>query len=150
MKSNAIIASHLLKGAITGGVVNAVINGIINWFQVKGHDSIYVSVDSITNTEHTILGGGVMLATSLAAILTVIAYATFKVSNKPSFFPKGLIITLKNTFFAFGLMVTISIVFQKAFGTITVGPFTSVIITAVIAGFVAALVDYQTKKELLN
>ena len=150
MKSHSVTPSDLLKGAISGGVVNAFVNGIINWFQVKGHDSIYISVDSITNTEHTILGGGVMLTTSLAAILTVIAYLTFKVSNKPPFFPKGLMITLKNTFFAFGLMVTISILFQKAFGTISVGPIASVIITAVIAGFAATLVVYQTKKELLN
>jgi len=91
-----------------------------------------------------------MLATSLAAILTVIAYTTIKVSNKPPFFPKGLMITLKNAFFAFGLMITISIIFQKVVGTIHVGPFASVIITAVIAGFAAALIDYQTKKELLN
>lgn len=150
MKTVSVSSSHLLKGAITGGVINAVINGLINWFQVKGKESIYISVDSITNTEHTILGGGVILATSLAAILTVIAYTTFKVDNKPSFFPKGLMITIRNTFSIFGLIITLSILFQNAFGTMTTGPMGSVIITGIIAGFAAGIVDYQTKKELLN
>ncbi len=141
---------HLLKGALMGGVINAIINGVINWFQVKDKTELYLTVDAITNTEHTVLGGAVILAASLAAILTIISYFTVKSPNKPPFYPRALLITLKNTFFAFGVMVTISILIQRIAGSIVVTPFTGVVIVGLVAGVVAGLVDYMTKKELLS
>jgi O-antigen/teichoic acid export membrane protein len=118
-------------------------------FQVKGKTELYLSVDAITNTEHTVLGGAVVLAASLAAILTLISYFTVKSPNKPPFYPKALLLTLKNTFFAFGVMVTISILIQRFAGSIVVTPFTGVVIVGLVAGVVAGVVDYMTKKELL-
>jgi len=141
---------HLLKGALMGGIINAIINGVINWFQVKGKTELYLTVDAITNTEHTVLGGAVILAASLAAILTIISYFTVKSPDKPPFYPRALLITLKNTFFAFGVMVTISILIQRTAGSIVVTPFTGVVIVGLVAGVVAGLVDYMTKKELLS
>jgi O-antigen/teichoic acid export membrane protein len=141
---------HLMKGALMGGVINAIINGVINWFQVKGKTELYLTVDAITNTEHTVLGGAVILAASLAAILTIISYFTVKSPDKPPFFPKALLLTLKNTFFAFGVMVTISILIQRIAGSIAVTPFTGVVIVGLVAGVVAGVVDYMTKKELLS
>jgi len=141
---------HLLKGALMGGIINAIINGVINWFQVKGKTELYLTVDAITNTEHTVLGGAVILAASLAAILTIISYFTVKSPDKPPFYPRALLITLKNTFFAFGVMVTISILIQRIAGSIVVTPFTGVVIVGLVAGVVAGLVDYMTKKELLS
>ena len=141
---------HLLKGALMGGIINAIINGVIHWFQVKGKTELYLTVDAITNTEHTVLGGAVILAASLAAILTIISYFTVKSPDKPPFYPKALLITLKNTFFAFGVMVTISILIQRIAGSIVVTPFTGVVIVGLVAGVVAGLVDYMTKKELLS
>jgi hypothetical protein len=141
---------HLMKGALMGGVINAIINGVINWFQVKGKTELYLTVDAITNTEHTVLGGAVILAASLAAILTIISYFTVKSPDKPTFFPKALLLTLKNTFFAFGVMVTISILIQRFAGSIAVTPLTGVVIVGLVAGVVAGVVDYMTKKELLS
>ena len=141
---------HLMKGALVGGVLNAIINGAINWFQVKGKTELYLTVDAITNTEHTVLGGAVILAASLAAILTIISYFTVKSPDKPPFYPRALLITLKNTFFAFGVMVTISILIQRIAGSIVVTPFTGVVIVGLVAGVVAGVVDYMTKKELLS
>jgi peptidoglycan/LPS O-acetylase OafA/YrhL len=141
---------HLLKGALMSGVLNAIINGAINWFQVKGKTELYLTVDAITNTEHTVLGGAVMLAASLAAILTLISYFTLKSNDKPPFFPKALLLTLRNTFFAFGVMVTISILIQRNAGSIAVAPMTGVVIVGLVAGIVAGVVDYMTKKELLS
>lgn len=132
-----------------GGVINAIINGAINWFQVKEKTELYLTVDAISNKEHTVLGGAVMLAASLAAILTIISYFTVKSPNKPPFYPKALLLTLKNTFFAFGVMVTISILIQRIAGSIVVSPFTGVVIVGLVAGVVAGVVDYMTKKELL-
>jgi hypothetical protein len=139
----------LIKGSLMGGIINAIINGAINWFQIKGKTELFLTVDSITNTEHTVLGGAVMLATSLAAILTMIGYFTVKSPNKPPFYPKALLLTLRNAFFAFGVMVTLSILFQRIAGSIAVTPFTSVVIVGIVAGGVAGIVDYMTKKELL-
>ncbi len=141
---------HLMKGALMGGLINAIINGAINWFQVKGKTELYLTVDAITNTDHTVLGGAVILAASLAAILTIISYFTVKSPDKPPFFPKALLLTLKNTFFAFGVMVTISILIQRIAGSIVVTPFTGVVIVGLVAGVVAGVVDYMTKKELLS
>ena len=94
------------------------------------------------------LGGGVMLATSLAAILTMITYFTVKSASKPPFFPRAVAQIFKNSFFAFGFMVTISVIIQKVYGSIAVSPLFSVIITGAIAAVVAGLVEYLTKKEL--
>lgn len=141
---------ELMKGALAGGVINAIINGAINWFQVKGETELYLTVDNISNTEHTVLGGAVILASSLAAILTMVSYYTLKSPQKPPIYPKALLMILRNTFFAFGLMVTLSIIIQRIAGSIEVSPIASVIIVALVAGIVAALVDYMTKKELLS
>jgi len=141
---------HLMKGALAGGVINAIINGAINWFQVKGKTEIFITVDAISNTVHTVLGGAVILATSLAAILTLISYFSVKSPQKPPFYPKMLLLTLRNTFFAFGVMVTLSIIIQRIAGSVAVSPITSVLIVALVAGVVAGMVDYMTKKELLS
>lgn len=63
-----------------------------------------------TTTNADLLKGAVMLATSLAAILTLIGYFTLKSEYKPLFYPKALLLTLRNAFFAFGVMVTVSII----------------------------------------
>lgn len=138
-----------MKGALLSGVINAIINGAINWFQVKGKTELYLTVDSITNTEYTVLGGAVMLAATLAAILTLISYFTVKSPVKPPFFPNALLLTARNAFFAFGVMVTFSILLQRFAGSIAVTPFTGVVIVGLVAGVVASVVDYMTKKELI-
>ena len=52
--------ADLVKAALMSGGINAVINGLINWFQVKGKSEIFLTVDSISTTEHTVLGGAVI------------------------------------------------------------------------------------------
>jgi hypothetical protein len=142
--------SNHLTPALASGIINALINGLINWFQVRGKDELYLTVDSITNHEHTVLGGAVLLAATLAAILTMISYATVKSPGKPPFFPKALLLTARNAFFAFGVLVTLSIIIQRFAGSIAVSPFAAALIVAIIAGLVAGIVDYMTKTELLK
>lgn len=146
----AIKKEYSIKSGLVGGLLNAIINGIINWFQVKGKTELYLTVDAISTKEHTVLGSAVILAASLAAILTLISYLTVKSPQKPPFFPKALLLTLRNTFFAFGVMVTLSIVIQRAAGSVAVSPITGVLIVAFVAGLVAGVVDYMTKKDLLG
>ena len=142
--------NNLFKAAFTGGIINALINGSINWFQVKGKTDLFLTVDSISAGSHTVLGGAVILATTLAMILTSIGYFTFKMPDKPPYFPKVFLRTLKNGFFTFGLMVSISILIQRIIGSVSVSPIGSAIIVAIIAGLVAGTIDYMTKKELLK
>ncbi|MBN2611014.1 MAG: hypothetical protein JXB00_05615 [Bacteroidales bacterium] len=143
-------SDKLTKAALMNGVMNAVINGIINYFQVKGKSDLFLTVDSISTGGHTVLGGAVILATSLAVILTAIGYFTFKVPNKPAFFPLVFWLIIKNAFFTFGVVVTLSILLQKFAGSISVTPVAAAIIVGIIAGLVAGIVDYMTKKELLK
>jgi len=142
--------NHILKASIFSGVLNALINGIINWFQVKGKPELFLTVDSISTGAHTVLGGAVILATSLAIILTSIGYFTIKAPNKPAYFPRVFLLTLKNAFFTFGIIVTFSILLQRFAGSISVTPITGALIVAIIAGLVAGIIDYLTKKELLK
>jgi hypothetical protein len=84
--------------------VNAVINGAIQFFLLRGHGPIALSVDAISTDEHTVLGGAVMLAVSLAMILTAVTHLTLKGPKRP-FFPDILWLTIKHGFFAFGVLV---------------------------------------------
>lgn len=135
--------------AITTGVLNALINGIINWLLVKDKTELFLTTDSITSKDSTVLGGAVILATSLAIILTSIGYFRFKSENKPPYFPKGFMLTLKNAFFTFGVITSMSILLQRFAGSIAVNPISSAMIVAAIAGLVAGIIEYLTIKELL-
>ncbi len=135
--------------AITTGVLNALINGIINWLLVKDKTELFLTTDSISSKDSTVLGGAVILATSLAIILTSIGYFRFKSENKPPYFPKGFMLTLKNAFFTFGVITSMSILLQRFAGSIAVNPISSAMIVAAIAGLVAGIIEYLTIKELL-
>ncbi|MGL5112958.1 MAG: hypothetical protein ACRC6O_10015, partial [Flavobacterium sp.] len=95
--------SEILKGAIASGVINGIINGMINWFQLDKSSTISLTTDSISSQEYTVFGEAVVLGTSLAFILTSIAFFTIKIENKPSYFPSVFSLALKNTIFVFGV-----------------------------------------------
>lgn len=141
--------SALQKGAIVGGAINTFINGLIYWFKVKDKTSVLLTDDVISSTEHTVFSSAVPLATSLAFILTSIAYFTTKKAGKEPYFPKVFLLALKNAIFAFGTVTIGALLLQKYAGSITVSSLSATIITGIIAGIVAGLVDYLTKKDLL-
>lgn len=143
MKRNDII-----KGAVASGVLNAIINGVINWFMVRGAAEIALAQDLISSNDKTVFAGIVPLATSLAFILTTVSYFTIKTANKPRYFPKVFLWALRNTFFAFGLVVAIAIMVQRFAADVTVTPLVSAILAGVTAGVVGALVDYMTKTQI--
>lgn len=142
--------STILKGAIASGIINAIINGIINWYQLANTTTIKLTADSISSKDHTVFGGAVILGTSLAFILTSIAYFTIKGNNKPKYFPKVFLLALKQSIFVFGAIIVFALLFQKAFGSIEVTNMHAAIITGIIAGIAAGSVEYSTKKRLLN
>jgi len=136
--------AQILKGAVISGVINAVINGAIQYFILKGHEGpIPVSVDAISTDAHTVLGSSVPLAVSLAMILTAVAHWTFKAPKKP-FIPTTLWLVIKHGLFAFGAIVAAAVIWQRMVGTIEVGLGTAVIFLGIVAGVVAAVVNYMT------
>jgi hypothetical protein len=134
---------EIMKGAVLSGVINAVINGAIQWFLLTGEGPLPLTVDGITNDEHTVFGAAVPLAVSLAMILTAVAYTTVK-SSKPPFFPTFLWMTVKHGFFALGVVITFAVLWQRLFGSILVSVPTGVVILGVVAGIVSAIVNYMT------
>ncbi|MBQ0767652.1 MAG: hypothetical protein KBT58_00055 [Bizionia sp.] len=137
---------ELLKGAVITGVINAIINGGIQYFFLKDHNSIPISVDSITNNDVTVLGTAVMLAITLAMILTLVAYFGIKEKKIP-FFPTTLWLTIKHGFFTFGVLTSLAVLWQKYLGTVEVSLISALVIIGIIAGVVSGIVNYLTLKE---
>jgi|SRR5699024_769893 len=133
--------NKLLKGAITTGIINAIINGAIQYFLLKGTTPIPISVDSITNNVHTVLGTAVPLAVSLAMILTVVSYFSTKEEKVP-FFPSGFWVVLKHGFFTFGVVTALSVVWQRIFGTIDISLLWAVVMIGFIAGIISGIIEY--------
>lgn len=138
--------SKLVKGAVLTGIINAVINGGIQYFFLKGHESIPISVDSITNTTETVLGTAVVLAITLSMILTLVAYFGIKEKKAP-FWPTTFWLTVKHGFFTFGVLTSLAVLWQKYMGTVEVSLVSALIIIGVIAGIVSGIVNYLTLKE---
>lgn len=134
---------QLLQGAVKTGLINAVINAGIQYFLLKDKAPIAISVDSITNHEDTVLGAAVMLAVSLAMILTAIAYVMVK-KPRPAFFPYGFWLVLKHGFFTFGVVTALAVMWQRLFGSIDVSLGVALVMIGVIAGLVAGAVEYLT------
>jgi hypothetical protein len=137
--------SKLVQGAAIGGIINGIINGGIQWFTFREYASIPVSVDAITNDEVTVLGSAVHLSLTLAMILTMVAFFSIKKERRPST-SKKLWMTLKHGFFTFGVITAISVLWQYYVGTLAVSALTATVIVGLVAGAVAAIINYLTLK----
>lgn len=148
-RKQAMGQAEILKGALLSGAINAMINGIIQYFAMRGSDSIPLSVDAISAGTHTVFASAVPLATSLAMILTAVAYGTVKGPKKP-FVPTTLWLIAKHGLFAFGAVVAGAVVWQRVFGTVEVSLPTAVVLLALVAGSVSTVVNYMTISEIVN
>lgn len=142
------MSENIVKASVITGVINAAINGGIQYFLLKNKAPIKISVDSITNNEHTVLGASVVLALILALILTLVGYFTMKKPRVP-FFPTAVLLTLKHGFFTFGVVVTLSVMWQRYMGTVEVSLLTAVVLIGVIAGLASGIVKYMTYKACI-
>ncbi|MEE4162505.1 MAG: hypothetical protein V2I25_08330, partial [Woeseiaceae bacterium] len=115
----------------------------IQWYLLADHAPLPLTVDGITNDEHTVFGAAVPLAVSLAMILTAVAYTTVKAA-KPPFFPVFLWMTIKHGFFALGVIITFAVLWQRILGSIEVSLGAAVVILGLVAGAVSAMVNYMT------
>jgi hypothetical protein len=141
--------SPILKGALVSGAINGVINGAIQWYLLADHAPLPLTVDGITNDQQTVFGEAVPLAVSLAMIPTIVAYTTLK-PPKPPFYPTFLWMTVKHGFFALGVAVTLAVLWQRFFGSITVSLPTAVVILTLVAGAAATIVNYLTVRASLE
>ena len=147
--SKTMTRSDIQKGAAINGLINAVINGAIQYFILRGSVPIPLSVDSIGTETHTVLGSSVPLAVSLAMILTAVAHWTTKGPKKP-FFPTTLWLVIKHGLFAFGAVVAAAVMWQRTVGTIEVGLGTAVLLLGIVAGLIAAIVNYMTISAIVE
>ena len=143
---NNTTRNEIAKGAVVTGIINAIINGGIQYFFLKGSTSIPVSLDSISNTEETVLGTAVVLAITLAMILTLVAYFGIKEEKVP-FFPTAFWLTVKHGFFTFGVITSLAVLWQKYMGTVEVSLFSALLLIGIIAGIVSGIVNYLTIKN---
>ena len=139
-----------MNGALMNGVINMVINGAISWFGVRGLESVLLTDNQISSTEHTVFSGAVVTAVSLAFILSSIAYFTWKLPGKPAYFPKVFWISFRHAIFSFGLVVALAVLIQRFAGSVPVGPFTAALLTGMIAGTTGGIVTYLTQTELIR
>ena len=86
-----------------------------------------------------------MLAITLSMILTIVAYFGIK-GKKAAFFPTTFLLTLKHGFVTFGILTSLSVLWQKYMGTVEVSLVFGLIIIGVIAGIVSGFVNYFTLK----
>lgn len=130
---------ELLKGALITGAVNSG----IQYFLLKDHAPIAISVDSITNTDHTVLGSAVALVITLSMISTIIGYFNIKV-EKVAFYPTIFWLTIKHGFFTFGVITSLAVLWQNYMGTVEVSLIFALVIIGVIASIVSGVINYLT------
>ncbi|MEJ7736931.1 MAG: hypothetical protein WKF97_05845 [Chitinophagaceae bacterium] len=115
---------------------------------LRGKAPIAISVDSITNNADTVLGSSVVLAITLAIIMTIINYFKIKEKKVP-FFANVFWLMIRHGFFTFGVVTALSILWQRYFGTIEVGLVPAILIITLIAGIVSAAINYLTIKRCI-
>lgn len=140
------------KDAAIPGAVSAAINAVTAWQGFKGNEAIALTVDSISTGSSSAVGGAVASATAMGMIVTLINFALAhregNVANAPSratLFGHALGVAIKNTLFLFGMFVALAVVWQRLFGSITVGAVTATALTAMIAGGVSMYIFKATR-----
>ncbi len=140
------------KDAVIPGAISAAINAFTAWQGFKGNEAIALTVDSISTGSSSAFGGAVATATAMGMIITLINFALAHREAQPanapsrtSLFGYALGVAIKNTLFLFGLFVALAVVWQRVFGTITVGAPTATVLTALIAGSVSMYIFKATR-----
>jgi len=149
------------KDAAIPAIINAVINGAIAYTGHKEQAAVPLSVDSISSGEPTVWAEAVMIALSLAIILSHITAAVFFRGIRKAhpevaaqvvrpLFPAVTGIALQNTLLLFGATVAVAVLWQRLVGTVLVSPMTAAVLVALFAAIVTVVVDVRTKRALLQ
>jgi hypothetical protein len=149
-----------LRDSLVSAGINGIINGAIAWSAFKASDTVPLSMDSIGSPGVTALGNAATVAFSLTLIITCITFFVFRraagkaggqaatIGAMP-FLPTGIAIALANTLLAFGAFVAAAVLWQKAAGTVQVGPLGATLVVALVAAGATAFAEWRTKRELI-
>jgi hypothetical protein len=134
--------------ASLAGAINGAINGWIAWGKFSGTERIALSVDTIASGSGTAFGNAVMLATSLGFILSLVNFAMVRKSTgsaKPGWAVAAFSMAARNSLFLFGLFVAIGVVWQRAIGTLFVGPALATALTVAVAFGVSLYLHFAVR-----
>ena len=134
-------------------VINAAINGWISWGQFKVSETVPLTLDRITGGSHSAVGSAVMVATSLALILTLVNFAVSH-RHRPvdARLARGTVWRLAvstavgNAFKYFGVAVVAGVLWQRVAGTVAITPMAATLLVAAVAGVVSALLVDQVER----
>ncbi|MCU0922167.1 MAG: hypothetical protein MUF16_17865 [Burkholderiaceae bacterium] len=146
--------------SLPAALINGAINGAIAWSAFKGRAQVPLSMDSIAATGITALGNAATAAFALTFIIASITFFVFrsaarKTGSAPAaltalgYWPTGLGIALRNTLLVFGGFVAAAVLWQRAVGTVLVGPLAAALVVAAVAALATAVAEMRTKREML-
>ena len=113
----------------------------IQLYLLGDHAPVPLTVNGIANDSHTVFGAAV----PLAMVLIMIDYLTLKETKQP-FWPDALWLTLKQGMFAFGVIVSGAVIWQRVMGGMPVSLLLAAKILSLVAGLTAGVVNYMTIK----
>ena len=122
------IDKAIATGATLSSIINAVINGAIQWYLLAGHAPLPMTVEHQRGT-HGVRRRGLS-------------------GSQSRHDPNGRRLhdrkATEAAILPLGVIVTFAVIWQRVFGSIFVSLTSAVVILGVIAGLVAAMVNYMT------
>ncbi|HMS35055.1 MAG TPA: hypothetical protein PKC91_13320 [Ignavibacteria bacterium] len=159
--SNKSTDKLIYSTALKNGIVSAVINGFTTWFELNGMEKIPFTLDNISNKEVTVFGSVFPVVISLSIMLGIINYFTFKKTAKKEnladtetlskpFFPGISNLILGKTFSAIGLLMIISVLWQKYIGVLYTGHIAASVMVGIAAGLTSIYIGTAVSKEIVR
>ena len=142
--------NEIIKASLIQAGVNTVINGVINYFLVRGKDTHLITADSITSGSDTVIGHSIFTAVILAIIFTLLGFRSQRTHLPDVAWSRVGWLAVHNAIYAFGLMIILGVLWQKAFPNVSTGTLGAATIAGLIAGAVSGITIYSTLSRLLE
>lgn len=142
--------NEIIKASLIQAGVNTVINGVINYFMVRGKDTHLITADSITSGSDTVIGHSIFTAVILAIIFTLLGFHAQRKHLPDVAWSRVGWLAVHNAIYAFGLMIILGVLWQKAFPNVSIGTLGAATIAGLIAGAVSGITNYSTLSRLLE
>ena len=149
------------RDSLVPALLNGLINGAIAHLSFRSAGSVPLSLDLISARQHTVWGQGVTLAFALGVILSLVTakiFARHVVKAHPELGPLVdrpmvpwlLRVSFGNAVFLFGWFVALAVLWQRAVGTVEVGPVAASALVGGLAAVITVLVEVRTKRAMLR
>lgn len=142
--------NEIIKASLIQAGVNTVINGVINYFMVRGKDTQLITADSITSGSDTVIGHSIFTAVILAIIFTLLGFHSQRKHLPDIAWSRVGWLAVHNAIYAFGIMIILGVLWQKAFPNVSIGTLGAATIAGLIAGAVSGITNYSTLSRLLE